>query len=229
MPDGVDVVAYDQTDPNPWLRRSRGVRWVFLYAQSEGIENFISAAASSGVEQVVLLSSIAAESGDNPIGATHLAVERPLQDSGLALTILRPGAFAANARGWMSSIKSERVARLPFPDLQLTPVHEADIAAAAITALTEPGHAGKIYPLTGPESLSQRAMVDTIASAIGTPIELIELTYEQAAEFMFKPVLDMWATLGTAPAQIGPTAESVTGRAPRTYAQWATNHADDFR
>ncbi|WP_330251672.1 NAD(P)H-binding protein [Nocardia sp. NBC_00565] len=229
VPDGVDVVAYDQTDPKSVAAALDGIERVFLYAEPEGIENFISAAASVGVEQVVLLSSIAAESGDNPIGAKHLAVERPLQDSGLALTILRPGAFAANARGWISSIKSERVVRLPFPDLQLNPIHEADMAAAAVTALTEPGHAGKIYPLTGPESLSQRAMVDAIAAAIGAPIELVELTYEQAAEFMFKPVLDMWATLGTTPAHIGPTAESVTGRAPRTYTQWAADHANDFR
>jgi uncharacterized protein YbjT (DUF2867 family) len=156
-------------------------------------------------------------------------VERPLRASGLPLTVLRPGAFAANARWWESSIRSERIVRLPFPEVQLNPIHEADIAAAAVTALTQPGHVGHTYPLTGPESLSQRTMVDTIAAALGEPIALVELTYEQATEFMFKPVLDAWAEAGTGSAPVGPTSEAVTGVPARTYAQWAADHVADFR
>lgn len=228
VPAGVELVALDPTDPASVAAAFDGIDRAFLYASHTGIENIAAAAKSADIAQVVLLSSIAAESGDNPIGAHHLSAERPLQDTGLALTILRPGAFAANARAWTSSIAAERVVRLPYPEVQLNPIHEADLAAAAITALTEPGHAGKIYPLTGPESLSQRAMVEAVAAAIGAPIELVELTYEQAAEFMYRPVLDMWAQSGTEPAQVGPTSESVTGVPARTFAQWAADHAADF-
>ncbi|MFQ6329722.1 SDR family oxidoreductase [Nocardia sp. CWNU-33] len=229
VPDGVELVGLDMTDPASVAAALDGVDRAFVYAAPEGIENFIDTAQASEVAHVALLSSIAAESADNTIGAQHLAVERPLQESGLPLTVLRPGAFAANSRWWASSIKSERVARLPFPGLQLNPIHEADIAAAAVAALTEPGHAGKIYPLTGPESLSQRSMVEHIAAAIGAPVELVELSYEQAAEFLYKPVLDMWAEAGTAPASVGPTSESVTGAPARTYGQWAIDHIADFR
>lgn len=229
VPAGVELTGLDFTDPQSLAAALRGVDRVFLYATHSGIDPFIEAARSAELEQLVLLSSSAAESDDNPIGAAHLAVERPLQDSDLPLTILRPGAFAANARGWFPTIKSERVVRLAYPDIQLNPIHEADIADAAITALDDPAHAGKIYPLTGPESLSQRQQVAAIAAALGAPIELIELTHEQAAEFMYKPVLELWAQLGTEPAQVGPTAESVTGTPARTFAQWAVDHLDDFR
>ncbi|MFQ6393345.1 SDR family oxidoreductase [Nocardia sp. KC 131] len=227
VPEGVELVGLDMTDPASVAAALDGVDRVFLYATRAGIENFVDAAQE--VAHVALLSSIAAESDDNPIGASHLAVERPLQDSGLPLTVLRPGAFATNSRAWAPAIKSERVARVPFPDIHMNPIHEADIAAAAVAALTEQGHAGKIYPLTGPESLSQRSMVELIAATIGEPVELAELTYEQAAEFLYKPVLDAWSELGTEPMRVGPTSESVTGVPARTYAQWVADHIADFR
>ncbi|WP_330231745.1 NAD(P)H-binding protein [Nocardia sp. NBC_00508] len=228
-PAGVELVGLDPADPRSVAAALDGVDKVFYYAAREGVDTFIDAAKSAGVAHIVLLSSIATEGDHNPIGAMHLAVEDPLRESGLPLTILRPGAFAANARAWFSSIKAERVVRQPFPDVQLTPIHEADLAAAAITALDDPARAGKIYPLTGPESLSHRQQVDAIAVALGEPIELIELSYEEAVESYYRPVLDLWAEAGTAPSPVGPTAESVTGTPARTFAQWAIDHVDDYR
>ncbi|QIS16712.1 SDR family oxidoreductase [Nocardia arthritidis] len=229
LPDGVELIGLDFTDPDAVAAALDGVDKVFLYALDEGIENFIAGARSAGVEHIVLLSSIAAANDQNPIGARHVVVERPLLASGLPVTILRPGAFAANARQWFPSIKAERVVRLPFPDLQLTPIHEADLADAAIAALDDPAHAGKIYPLTGPESLTHRQQVDAIAAALGEPVELVELSYEQAKEFYWQPVLDLWAKAGTGPSPVGPTAESVTGKPARTFAQWAIDHVAEFR
>lgn len=228
-PGGIELVGLDPTDPRSVAAALDGVDKVFYYAAHEGLDTFIDAAKAAGVAHIVLLSSIAAVSDQNPIGARHLAVENPLRESGLPLTILRPGAFAANARTWFSSIKSERVVRVPFPGLQLTPIHEADIAAAAIAALDVPGHAGQIYPLTGPESLSHRQQVDAVAAALGEPVELVELTYEEAADFYYRPVLDLWAASGTEPNPVGPTSESVTGAPARTFAQWAVDHVDDYR
>ncbi|MEU2093087.1 SDR family oxidoreductase [Nocardia beijingensis] len=229
VPDDVDLVGLDLTDPESVTAALTGVDKVFCYAAAEGIGNFIDAAKAAGVAHVVLLSSIAAENDQNPIGARHLAVENPLRASGLPLTVLRPGAFAANARTWFPSIKAERVVRVPFPDLHLTPIHEADIADAAIAALDDPSHAGKTYPLTGPESLSHHQQVAAIAAALGEPVELIELSYEEAADVYYRPVLDMWAKAGSEPSPVGPTSEPITGTPARTFAQWAVDHVDDYR
>ncbi|WP_280275607.1 NAD(P)H-binding protein [Nocardia wallacei] len=225
LPPGVEVVGFDPADPAAALD---GVDRVFLYAADRGLEEFARAAKDSGVQRITLLSSIAATEPGNPIGDRHLAAERPLQDAGLPLTILRPGAFATNWRWWAPSIKSESVVRLPFPEVQQNSIHEADLADAAVTALTEPGHEGKIYPLTGPESLSLRRMVGILSAALGRPLRLEQVSYEQAAEFLYKPVLDLWAEVGDAPAPVGPTSESVTGRPARTFAQWAADHVADF-
>ncbi|MBF6173427.1 SDR family oxidoreductase [Nocardia blacklockiae] len=229
LPAEVEVIGLDLTDPAAIDAALDGVDRVFLYAAEKGIDNFARAAKSAGIQRITLLSSIAAAEPGNPIGDRHLAAERPLQSADLPLTILRPGAFATNWRWWAPSIKSERVVRLPFPDVHQNSIHEADIADAAITALTEPGHEGHIYPLTGPESLSLRQMVDILATALGEPLHLEHITYAQASEFLYRPMLDLWSQLGDTPAPVGPTSESVTGRPARTFAQWATDHIADFK
>ncbi|MCM6773119.1 NAD(P)H-binding protein [Nocardia sp. CDC159] len=229
LPAEVEVVGLDPQRPATYTTALDGVERVFMYAAAEGLEHFIAAAKSAGVRHIALLSSIAAEAPGNPIGDHHLGVERPLRASGLPVTILRPGAFAANARMWQGTIGSERVVRHPFPDVQQSPIHEADLADAAVTALTTPGHADRIYPLTGPQSLSFRTMVELLAAAVGEPIRLEHITYDQAAEFVYRPVLELWSRAGTGPAPVGPTVESVTGKPGRTFAEWAADHARDFR
>lgn len=61
-------------------------------------------------------------------------------------------------------------------------IHDTDIAAVAVKVLTEEGHNEKTYYLTGPEALSTRSMVKQISEIIGKPIELIELTEDQARQ-----------------------------------------------
>ncbi|WP_019930135.1 SDR family oxidoreductase [Nocardia sp. BMG111209] len=227
VPTAVPVIGLDPADPASAAAAFDGVDRAFLYASGRGIDTLVAAAKTAGVQHITLLSSVAAETPGNPIGDVHLAVERPLRESGLPLTILRPGAFAGNARMWLSG--TDDVVRLPFPDVQQNSIHEADIADAAVTTLTEPGHEGKIYPLTGPESLSLRRMVDILAEATGRPLRMEQIDYEQAAQFLFRPVLDMWAAAGDAPVPVGPTSESVTGKPARTFTQWAADHAAEFR
>jgi uncharacterized protein YbjT (DUF2867 family) len=116
-------------------------------------------------------------------------------------------------------------------------VHEADIAAVAVAALTQEGHAGKTYTLTGPEVLSVRQKIEALAAAAGREIRLVELTEQQARE--------RWAAAGFPPEAIeffveiygntpeigytvDPTVERVTGRPARTFAQWAREHAAAF-
>ncbi len=229
LPADVEVVGLDPADPATYAAAFDGVDRVFMYAADEGVDEFLTAAQGARVEHIVLLSSLAAQTPDNFIGNRHIAVERPLLASGLPATILRPGAFATNANMWRDSIRTERVVRLPFPEVQQSPIHEADLADAAVAALTTPGHAGKVYPLTGPQSLSFRQMVDLLADALGEPIRIERISFEQAAEFVYRPVLELWSRLRDEPAQVGPTLESVTGESGRTFSRWAADHADDFR
>jgi uncharacterized protein YbjT (DUF2867 family) len=117
-------------------------------------------------------------------------------------------------------------------------VHEADIASVAATALTEDGHGGKTYTITGPEVLTPPEMIRILGAALRRDIRFIELTEAQAreqwqAEGYPDEVIEffVWAHGNTPPIgyTVVPTVEQVTGRPARTFAQWAAEHVEDFR
>nr|WP_254126714.1 hypothetical protein [Amycolatopsis sp. CA-230715] len=127
-------------------------------------------------------------------------------------------------------MRRESVVRSPYGDARIAPMHEADIAAVAVTALLDDGHAGAKYVLTGPESLSQREQVEIIGKATGRTIRFEELTEEQAERDGVPTMpLDYLRSAVGAPAEILPTIAEVTGRPARTFAEWAEDHAGDFR
>jgi uncharacterized protein YbjT (DUF2867 family) len=106
----------------------------------------------------------------------------------------------------------------------------------AARALYEDGHAGGDYVLTGPESLSQVAQVSIIGAAIGRRIQFEELSPEdfrrETAGSWPAPLVDMllaaWgATIGR-PALVTSTVLDLVGSPPRTFRQWATDHAAAF-
>src|SRR5947208_3626986 len=72
------------------------------------------------------------------------------------------------------------VVRWPYLAVPTAPIDERDIAAVAVRALCEDGHAGAEYVLTGPESLSQGEQIVTIGEAIGRTLRVEELSPEEA-------------------------------------------------
>ena len=64
--------------------------------------------------------------------------------------------FASNALlWWASAIRAEGVVRWPYGAAETAPVDDRDVAAVAARTLSQDGHAGGDYVLTGPESLSR--------------------------------------------------------------------------
>jgi uncharacterized protein YbjT (DUF2867 family) len=239
LPAGVSVVAADLNAPETLPAALAGVSRVFLYAQEDGIDAFVAAAVAAGVEHVVLLSSasVVLPGKANFIAERHLVVERALAASGLAWTFVRPGAFSTNALGWAHSIRAEGVVRIPYPNAHQTPIHEADIAAVAVAALTGRELMGKAPVLSGPESLTLAQEIERIGEAIGKPIRIEELSPEQARQAMgqrmpapiVETLLEYWASSNGVPQPVSDEVERITGRPARTFAQWAREHADAFR
>ncbi|MQY18570.1 NAD(P)H-binding protein [Nocardia macrotermitis] len=235
-----EVVAADLERPETLPAALHGARRVFLYTKSTGIDGFVAAAESAGVRHVVLLSSgsvVQPGAEDNPIAQEHLAVESAIEKSGLAWTFIRPGGFATNSLWWWrDSIRDEGVVRLPYPDAQTAPVHEKDMAALAVTALSEPSHEGRSYLIYGPESLTLRRQVEHIGTAIDREIAIEKIPLEQARIelartmplFGVDVVLAGWRAGTTSPAAISTTVRDVTGRPAHTFAEWAEEHRADF-
>ena len=165
---------FDWADDRTWAPALDGVQAAYL-VDSQGADAaaalgaFSELAVASGVERLVLLSARDwAVSG----GEESLAAERAVQRSGGAWTILRPTWFAQNfseSQFLRDPVLAGEVV-IPAGD-GLEPLIDADdIAAVAVAALTEDGHAGQIYELSGPRLLSFGAAVAEIASATGREI-----------------------------------------------------------
>ncbi|WP_280249576.1 NAD(P)H-binding protein [Nocardia abscessus] len=240
FPPGAEVVAADLERPETLPAALEGAQRVFLYAKPDGIDGFVAAAETSGVRHVVLLSSgaVLQNDPDNPIARMHTIVEAAIEKSGLEWTFIRPGMFATNALWWwQKSIRDEGVVRMPYADSQTAPIHEQDLAAIAVTALTEPGHHGNAYSVWGPEALPLRQQVRHIGEAIGREIAFEAVSVEQARAalietmpaFAVETVLAGWKAGTVAPPQVSTIIEEITGRPARTFAQWAKDHATDFR
>lgn len=238
---GGDAVYADLTRPETLPAALSGVSTVFLYTVPDGITGFLDAAQEAGVERIVLLSSqtvVDAIPERRPIMDMHRVVEEAIADSGIAYTFLRPENFATNILmwGWPEMIRADGVLHFPYPESHSDAIHEADIAAVAVKALTEPGHEGRSYFLTGPESITQRQQLEIIGEAIGKPVRYHELTDAQAREalapivpvWVMDAVVGYWAHTDGVPAPITDEVLRITGAAPRSFKQWAEDHVADF-
>jgi uncharacterized protein YbjT (DUF2867 family) len=240
-PAQTELVAADLERPETLPAVLDGAEKVFLYAKPLGVDGFVTAARSAGVRHVVLLSSAAVVSSgaeQNPIAQAHRTVELALEESGIDWTFIRPGIFATNALWWWRrSIRTEGVVRAPYPDAHTAPIHEKDMAALAVTALTGSGHAGRAYTAYGPRSVTVRQQVEQIGQAIGREIGFEVIPVDEArAElgrimppFVAEGIIRLWAAGAGRPAEVSTIVEEITGRPGYTFAQWARDHADDFR
>jgi uncharacterized protein YbjT (DUF2867 family) len=176
--------------------------------------------------------------GEDDLPKLVAEMERLIAAAGVASTIIRPGMFASNAvLWWATQIRDGDVVRWPYGAAETAPIDDRDIAAVAARALYEDGHAGGDYVLTGPDSLSQAQQVAIIGAAIGRRIQFEELTpedFRRETEGRWPGrVVDMllaaWeATIGR-PAFVTSTVSDIVGSPPRTFRQWADDHAAAFR
>ncbi|MEU5023005.1 SDR family oxidoreductase [Streptomyces milbemycinicus] len=241
FPAGVEAVEGDFARVATLKPALDGVRALFLPSRMGPDADILDLARQAGVEHVVLVSSITVQTHPHLGPAEeNLAVERLLKDSGsgVSWTILRPTQFASNALWWADAIRTREPVRLPYADVGLPAVHPADIAAVARVALTEPGHRGRTYALTGPARVTPRQQIEAIAAALGREVPVAEIGREEAQREMAaflgeeaaSAVLDlMGGDVNEELLAVRDTVERVTGRPARPFRQWAAENAAAFR
>lgn len=240
LPGEVQVFAADLNQPASFGAALDGVDRVFIYADLDEPEALSAAFVEAGVRHVVLLSSSSVTfpgASDDFNGSRFIRVERAIESSGVAHTFLRPGGFASNAARWSWGVRGDSAVPLPYPEAVQVPVHERDIADVAVVALTGDALIGKAPILTGPERLTLRQQVDTIAAVIGRPVEVIEQTEAESSTMLSQYVPDVWVrqiikdwreAVGATPA-VSHDYERITGKPPRTFRTWVEDHAELFR
>lgn len=151
-------------------------------------------------------------------------------------TILRPGGFNSNAYAWAEAVRDRRTVAAPFGDVGLPFIDPADIAAVAARALVTADHEGRSYRLSGPESLLAAERVAVLGRVLDRRLRFEAQSDEEARaemsaamtpeyvdgffSFFVDGTLDESAVL--------PTVESVLGRPPRSFEEWARANADRF-
>ncbi|MFH8837145.1 NAD(P)H-binding protein [Streptomyces sp. NPDC017868] len=238
FPEGVEAVEGDFAKPASLKPALEGVRSLFLVSRLGPDADVLEAARHAGVEHVVLVSSITVQTHPHlgPAGE-NLAVEQLLKESGMAWTILRPTQFASNALMWAASIRGGETVRAPYADTALPTVHPADIASGARVALTEPGHQGRTYALTGPEPVTARQQVEAIAAALGRELPFAGISRQEAHAQMTAvfgaeaadAVLDVTGgDVNDELLMVRDTVSRVTGTPARPFRQWASENAHAF-
>ncbi|MCQ4213359.1 NAD(P)H-binding protein [Streptomyces longispororuber] len=237
-----EAVAADYGDPRSLERALHGVSAALVITNRVGGDDdreFVRAARAAGVRRLVKVSAAAVLDPDavDLITRWQRTTEELVRTSGLEWTLLRPRAFMSNTLSWAASIRSEGVVRALYGTSASACVDPRDIAEVAVRALTEDGHAGQAYTVTGPEPVTPAEQTEQLAQVLGLPLRFEELTPEQAraglAERYPAPIVE--ALLGSARRQLAGaksavdgTVGSLTGRPAITFRKWAEDYRNAF-
>ncbi len=227
---------FDWQKPAGWDAALDGVSAVYVSyfpdlavpGASETIAAFAARALAAGGRRLVLLSGRGEDEAQRAEDAVRAA--------GVDWTILRASWFSQNFSEsiFVDQIRSGTVA-LAAGDVPEPFVDADDIAEVAVAALTEDGHAGQLYELTGPACLTFAEAVATIAQAAGRPIAYRRITIDQQSAglaaagvpadivalvtYLFGTVLD------GRNAQVADGVMRALGRPPRSFADYAIRAA----
>lgn len=245
LPTGVEAVAGDLNDPNSLAAPLAGVGALYLLTPSSPslgeIESaVVEVAKKAGVKRVVKQSVMGAEIEPAvSFGRWHQASEKHLRSSGLSWTFLRPTSFMSNFFLSAGSLKAQSSIYGSAGDGKDCFIDPVDIAAAAAAALTQPGHQGQAYELTGPEALSYSEVAQRFSSSLGKKISYVDVPGEALKKAMAEARLPAWladalvefygAVKAGYTSRVSPAVEKLTGRKPRSVDAWLKDHAAAFR
>ena len=241
----VEIAIADMAKPETLPAALVGVDRAMLNSSADPAmvevqSNFIAAAAKAGVRHVVKLSGIMPEL-DSPFrfARMHGEIEKRLEASGMAFTHLRAGEFMPSYFRQVPMILAKGALFLPMENQRIASIDIGDLAEIAELVLTNPGHEGKIYPLTGPEALTMTEVAERLSAATGKTIKYINVPPEdvrkaQLAAGVPPYIADALAELFAErrkgkESQVWPIAQTLLGRRPTSFAEFAARNAAIFR
>lgn len=237
----VEIAEIDFERPETLRAAFTGITKVFLitpFTQNQVAigKKLIDAAKSAGVQHIVKLSASGADAETGiQMGRWHREVEKYLEASGIPFTFLRPTAFMQNFVNYHGhSIQHESKIYPPLGNGKVSYIDARDIATVARTVLTEPGHTGQAYELTGPAALSGRDIAGVLSEVAGRSITYIDVPEDAARQSMTNhhmpaEMVDAMMELngiskaGYA-ATITDTVERITGQPARSFAEFARDY-----
>ncbi|MET0384339.1 MAG: NmrA family NAD(P)-binding protein [Polyangiales bacterium] len=178
---GLDAVAIDLANPDSLAPALADIEAVFLLGtgiagQFERELNLVREAKRAGVRHLVKLSTWQADAEAYDIARIHRAIERAIEATGLSCTFLRPNGFMQNFATHKAGLIRRGTIAEPAEEARVSHVDVRDVAAVAARALTEPQHAGQIYELSGPESLTFGEVATLFSRVLDRPVHYTALS-----------------------------------------------------
>jgi uncharacterized protein YbjT (DUF2867 family) len=233
----VETFAGDLTDAASLRPALAGADGVFLLSGYDDA-GLVREMRSAGVSRVALLSSSAAPTGDlsNAVAAYHIRSERALQESGIPAAFLRPNSFMSNALRWLPQMRSGSTIREAFADVAVATNDPRDVAEVAAVALLADAPQTRAYRITGPEPLRPVDRVAILSEVLGRELRFEPLSNEEARRDMSASMppeyvdafFNFFVEGAVDETTVLPTVAEVTGRPPRTFREWAQEHAGEF-
>lgn len=240
----VEVIEADFDRPETLQSALTGVKRAFLLtnssenAQAQQIA-FIDAARQSGVEHIVKLSQFKADANSpGRFLRYHAAVEAALQASEIAYTFLRPNLFMQGLLNFRSTIANQNAFYAAAGGAKVSVVDVRDIAEVAVAALTEAGHEGKIYDLTGSQSLTHGEMAKYLSTALGREIAFVDVSPEAMHDALLGVGFPLWQADGlieeyahyrrNEAAEVTSGVSDATSQEPRSFETFARDYANMF-
>ena len=228
--------AFDWDDPATWGPALEGAGAVYVSYYPDlaipgalaAVEALSAAAAERGVTRLVLVSGRGEEEAQR--------AERIVMASGLEWTVVRCSFFNQNFSegAWVDLVREGALA-LPATEVPEPFVDADDIADVAVAALTEDGHAGEVYELTGPRLLGFADALDEISRAAGREVRLVPISHEQFAagleeagvpeEFVWLMTYLFREVLDGRNASVADGVQRALGRPPRDFRDYAREAA----
>ena len=168
----------------------------------------------------------------------HAAVEQAIWEAGLRYTFLRPNLFIQDLLAFKNAVKKQGQIFAPIGDAKVSIVDVRDIAAAAAASLTEGGHEGKTYDLTGPQALTHAEMAAELAAALSRLVAFVDMAPDDLRHYLLQTGMDPWQAEGLLEdyahyhrgeaAEVARGIQQAMGQPPRDFAAFARDYAGAF-
>ena len=237
---GAEVATASYEDPEAMARALDGTSTLFLVSGHEDPDRVslhrkaVEGARLAGVERIVYTSFMgAAPDATFPYARDHGATEQAIRDAGISLTSMRNTLYADAAPRFVGH---DGVIRAPAGHGRVAWVARADVARLAAVLLTQPGHEGQIYDVSGPHAIdlheTARALTKATRRAITYHAETLAEARESRAghpDWLVDSWIGSYLMLDTGEGSVtSHTIEHLTGQRPMTLSELLAAEPSSF-
>jgi len=241
---GVEIAEGDFNKPETFAPALEEVECLFLLIPSsskveEQQHNFVDEAKRRKVKRIVKLSQLGAdENAEGRFQRYHGAIEKHIVKSGIPYTFLRPNLFMQGLLNFRQTISAQGAFYAPAGNAAVSLVDVRDIASVATRVLTESGHEGKTYDITGPEALTHEEVASQLSQAIGKTVQYVDVPPEAMKQALLSFGMPEWQADGLVEDYdhyrrgeaevVSSTVRDITGKEATPLFQFAKDYASEF-